>query len=109
MDRILNYIGSYYLKLGGAVDALVFAGMIGEKSRELREAVGKKVACLGFVGLDEGRNESVDAVDAVIVDVGGKVVEGEGRGKRLLVCRTDEQVCINLKLEIIVTDYFFLV
>ena len=48
LDRLLTYIGSFYLKLGGEVDALVFAGGIGEKSVELREAIGKKVECLGF-------------------------------------------------------------
>ena len=88
MDRILNYVGSYYLKLDGKVDALVFAGMIGEKSVELRAAVGKKVACLGF-GLDESKNTTVDEAEGVVVDIG--VLEA-GDKKRLLVCRTDEQV-----------------
>jgi acetate kinase len=119
VDRILNYIGSYYLKLGGAVDALVFAGMIGEKSRELREAVGRRVGCLGFVPLDGERNEGADGVEGVVVDVGADVgsgsgswsVEGEERGRRLLVCRTDEQVrrisSSNLKLWLI--SHLFLV
>lgn len=69
------------------MDALVFAGMIGEKSKELREAVGKKVACLGFK-LDEKKNEGVDDVKGNIVDIG----TGEAGGKRMLVCRTNEQV-----------------
>lgn len=91
VDRILHYVGSYFLKLSGEVDALVFAGMIGEKSKELRDVVGKKVRCLGFVELDEERNAGVDGVEGEVVDIG---VEGErARGRRLLVCRTDEQVC----------------
>lgn len=90
IDRILNYVGSYYLKLGGVVDALVFAGMIGEKSKELREAVARGAECLGFVRLDAGKNEGMDQLEGVVVDVGG---QDPGRGRRLLVCRTDEQVC----------------
>ncbi|KAJ7352398.1 Acetokinase family-domain-containing protein [Mycena albidolilacea] len=39
-DRILNYVGSYHLKLGGAVDVLVFSGEIGERSKELRALIG---------------------------------------------------------------------
>ncbi|KAI1751876.1 acetate kinase [Xylaria castorea] len=32
IDRICGYVGAYYVALGGRVDALVFAGSIGEKS-----------------------------------------------------------------------------
>jgi len=89
VDRILHYIGAYFLKLSGEVDALVFAGMIGEKSKELREVVGNKVRCLGFVRLDEVKNAGVDGVKGEVVDIG---MESEGdRPRRLLVCRTDEQ------------------
>lgn len=42
----------YYVKLLGNVDALVFAGGIGEKGGQLRQAVIDKVACLGF-GIDK--------------------------------------------------------
>src|ERR1700710_2676893 len=31
VDRIIGYVGSYYVSLHGKVDALVFAGGIGEK------------------------------------------------------------------------------
>jgi acetate kinase len=76
--------------------------MIGEKSKELREAVGNKVACLGFK-LDEKKNEGVDDVKSIIVDIGA----GEADEKRILVCRTDEQVGLFFELGIPVTDYFF--
>ena len=62
--------------------------MIGEKSVDLRAAVGKKIACLGF-GLDQSKNTTVDEAEGVVVDIG--VLEA-GDKKRLLVCRTDEQV-----------------
>lgn len=104
VDRILNYVGSYYLKLGGAVDALVFAGMIGEKSKELREAVARHVVCLGFVELDQGKNVGVDGVEGTVVDVG---VQGDQKQKRLLVCRTDEQVAGVFNLRYSLLMFYF--
>ncbi|KAI1325266.1 acetate kinase [Xylariaceae sp. FL0255] len=89
IDRICGYIGAYYVSLGGKVDALVFAGGIGEKSDVLRAAVVEKVSCLGFT-LDERANgrEMPDAGD-VVMDISG---EGEGNGThKTLVVRTDEQ------------------
>ncbi|KAF8071745.1 Acetokinase family-domain-containing protein [Lyophyllum atratum] len=95
VDRIVDFVGAYHLKLGGAVDALVFSGGIGEKSAELRAVVGGRVRCLGFGGVDEGRNGGLGEGEGegVVVDVGvGVEGRGKGKGKRLLVCRTDEQV-----------------
>ncbi|KAF7327424.1 putative acetate kinase [Mycena kentingensis (nom. inval.)] len=85
-DRVLNFVGAYFLKLGGQVDALVFSGGIGERSAALRAVVGKRVECLGFAGVDGERNETVEEKEGVVVDVGG---DGS---KRVLVCRTDEQL-----------------
>ncbi|KAF2126122.1 acetate kinase, partial [Dothidotthia symphoricarpi CBS 119687] len=48
VDRILNYVAPYFTKLDGEVDALVFAGGIGEKGERLRQAVVDGVRCLGF-------------------------------------------------------------
>ncbi|KAK3711202.1 hypothetical protein LTR37_009796 [Vermiconidia calcicola] len=83
VDRIVGYVGSYYVKLDGDVDALVFAGGLGEKGSALREAVVKKVGCLGFE-IDRSKNEKPG--DEVVVDVGK-----EGARHRVLVCQTDEQ------------------
>ncbi|KAJ6630944.1 Acetokinase family-domain-containing protein [Mycena sp. CBHHK59/15] len=91
-DRVLNYVGSYHLKLGGVVDALVFSGGIGEHSAELRALIGARVRCLGYPALDEERNGQVDKVEGVVVDV-GPAGSGETE-KRMLVCRTDEQVSL---------------
>lgn len=92
VDRILNYVGAYYLKLGGEVDALVFAGGVGERSVELREAVVRQCACLGF-SVDEERNRGVDGSRGKVVDLGRKrESRSEDAGKRVLMCRTDEQV-----------------
>lgn len=84
IDRLCGFVGSYYLKLGGEVDALVFAGGIGEKGAALRKAVVEKARCLGFE-LDEGRNEKPG--DEVVVSIGK-----DGARHGVLVCATDEQV-----------------
>ncbi|EXJ91976.1 acetate kinase [Capronia epimyces CBS 606.96] len=82
VDRILGYVGNYYVKLDGKVDALVFAGGIGEKSAYLREVVTQKVACLGF-SLDKDKNNNAAE--------GGDVVDiGTSETVRTLVCETDE-------------------
>lgn len=82
VDRVLGFVGSYYVKLEGRVDALVFAGGIGEKGATLRSAIVEKCRCLGFE-IDEVRNER--KMEEVVVDIGR-----EGKG-RVLVCKTDEQ------------------
>lgn len=83
VDRITQYIGSYYVSLEGKCDALVFAGGIGEKAVSLRKAVTAKVRCLGFE-LDEEKNniEIKDTVQAI-----GKV----GKVPAVFVVQTDEQ------------------
>lgn len=85
-DRILDMVGAYWLKLGGKVDALVFAGGIGEKGKELREGVIERCACLGFA-IDRTRNEAVDDQEGDVVEI------GKDGHRKVLVCRTDEQVC----------------
>nr|POE79583.1 pyruvate decarboxylase [Quercus suber] len=84
VDRIVGYVGAYYARMGGAVDALVFAGGIGEKGAQLRQAVVARVRCLGF-DLDDAKNGDL-ADDAVVVDVSASSAR-----HRVLVCQTDEQ------------------
>jgi acetate kinase len=83
VDRICHYVGGYYVSLGGKVDALVFAGGIGEKSDLLRKRVTEQAACLGFE-IDPELN-GVE-VKHVVQDVGKT-----GARHRTLVCQTDEQ------------------
>ncbi|MFT9451995.1 acetate/propionate family kinase [Liquorilactobacillus ghanensis] len=47
VKRICDYIGAYWLELGGA-DALVFTGGIGENDSHLRELVSQRLQCLGI-------------------------------------------------------------
>lgn len=89
VDRILEFVGSYYLKLGGEVDAVVFSGGIGERSVELRDTVVGRMKCLGFQ-LDDAENAGVGEQEGEVVEI------GVGRDNhRVLVCRTDEQVSTN--------------
>jgi acetate kinase len=83
VDRILNFVGSYYLKMEGNVDAIVFAGGLGEKASSVRKAVLDKCRCFGF-RLDEERNKS--DLEDVVEDIGAKDSQ-----QRILVCQTDEQ------------------
>lgn len=83
VDRICNYLGSYYVTLHGKVDALVFAGGIGEKSEQLREKVVSEAGCLGFE-IDERLNG--EKIENVVQEVGKK----DARHKTL-VCQTNEQ------------------
>ncbi|KAK5651771.1 hypothetical protein OQA88_11733 [Cercophora sp. LCS_1] len=83
VDRISGFIGSYYVALHGRVDALVFAGGIGEKSARLRQAVVDNVACLGF-NIDGDANEG--NLKGVVNDL-----SKEGSKHKVLVCKTDEQ------------------
>nr|POE58966.1 putative acetate kinase [Quercus suber] len=83
VDRIVGYVGAYYVRMGGVLDALVFAGGIGEKGLQLREAVVAGVRCLGFE-MDAAKNS--DLADGTVVDV-----SASGAKHRVLVCQTDEQ------------------
>ncbi|KAF2015233.1 acetate kinase [Aaosphaeria arxii CBS 175.79] len=84
VDRILNYVGPYFVKLDGNVDALVFAGGIGEKGTRLREEVVKSVRCLGFeIDLDKNKQSP----EQVVTDI-----SKTGNRFRTLICQTDEQL-----------------
>ncbi|KAM0437478.1 hypothetical protein ACHAPT_001840 [Fusarium lateritium] len=83
VDRVSGFIGSYFVSLEGRIDALVFAGGIGEHSAKLRSAVVERVACLGFA-LDETRNK--EPVKDVVQELGSP-----SASQRVLVCQTDEQ------------------
>jgi acetate kinase len=83
VDRIVGFVGAYYVKLGGKVDALVFAGGIGEKSPLLRERVVQECSCVGFT-IDQEHNINPDHEQVVEI--------GRGQNSRTLVCKTDEEV-----------------
>jgi acetate kinase len=84
VDRILGFVGSYYVTLRGDVDALVFAGGMGEKGSQLRKAVVEGAKCLGFE-IEEAKNEKPG--EGVVEEI-----TKEGARHRVLICKTDEQV-----------------
>lgn len=87
VDRLLGYIGNYHLKLDGRVDALVFAGGIGEKSALLRQTLSSKCQSLG-VSIDPDENAKGPTNSETVKDIS----QGPGKGARVLICQTDEQV-----------------
>ncbi|KAJ5648393.1 Acetate/Proprionate kinase [Penicillium lividum] len=85
VDRIIGYIGSYYVKLNGQVDALVFAGGIGEKSALLRRTLVEQCRSLG-VAIDSRANDK--GPDETVTDIS---LDYNGKGPRVLICQTNEQ------------------
>jgi acetate kinase len=85
VDRVVGYIGTYWVKLGGKVDGLVFAGGIGEKGAEFRQAVCEQVSCLG-IKMDERKNEKVNDSKDEVIDI------SDGGKAQVFVVKTDEQV-----------------
>ncbi|PGH11346.1 acetate kinase [Helicocarpus griseus UAMH5409] len=97
VDRIAGFIGNYFVKLDGKVDALVFAGGIGEKSALSRQRIVEKCRCLGFAIDAEANAKGVVDEEAAVTDVSK---EGMGKVPRVLICQTDEEFemaysCVN--------------
>ncbi|KAI7161247.1 acetate kinase, partial [Hortaea werneckii] len=70
VTRIVDFIAAYYVKLSGEVDALVFAGGIGEKGSILRAAVVEKIQCLGFdLDRDLNANPAFKGGDDVVAEI----------------------------------------
>lgn len=96
VDRICSFVGSYFVSLRGQVDALVFAGGIGEKSSRLRDAVIHGVGCLGFsVDSNANNREMLQTVEEI---------SHAAAERKVLVCQVDEQfemvrLCGNLAIE----------
>lgn len=67
------------------MDAIVFAGGIGERSARLRSAVVEQAGCLGFA-IDEGLNNAEGAGDKTVRELNSKDSK-----HKVLVCQTDEQ------------------
>lgn len=88
VDRISGFVGSYFVKLDGQLDALVFAGGLGEKSALLRQAVVRQCRCLG-VSIDQTKNRQGPADEKATVT---EISEQPGRSPRVLICQTNEQV-----------------
>ena len=82
--RIVKYIGSYYVLLGGA-EAIAFTGGIGEYSRPIRKRVMESLGALD-IRLDEARNEECFGKAGVISTDDSKW--------KAIVMPTDEELMI---------------
>lgn len=98
------------MKLEGHVDALVFAGGIGEKSAFLREKVVDKCRCLGFVIDQEANGKGLVDEGIPVTDISERIKRGQGTAKkpRVLICQTDEEVSSE-EYPVYLTPYFLVV
>ncbi len=66
VKKIVDYIASYYVELGGC-DAIIFTAGVGENSITTRAQILEKLACLG-VKLDNERNDVRGKVQLITAD-----------------------------------------
>ena len=83
--RIADFIGQYYVRLGG-VDAIIFSAGIGENSYEIRESVCKEIAPALGLEIDYEKNHGKRGVEVVISKPESKIL--------VAVIPTDEEVMI---------------
>ncbi len=91
VNRIVDYIAKYYVKLNGEVDALVFTAGLGENAREFREAILTKLECLGIF-VDHNLNASI----AGYLDLHEGLISMEESSVPVYVIPTNEELMIAL-------------
>lgn len=79
VNQVVKLVGGYYTEIGGA-DALVFAGGIGEKDPEIRQAIIEGLRVLG-IKIDTVRNEAGQT---------GSLEAQDSRAKILLIPTNEE-------------------
>jgi acetate kinase len=82
VKRIVDYIAAYYVRLGG-VDALVFAGGIGENSTIVRKKVIEALAPLGFTLDKQANNQNMHDTP----------ISGES-GPKVYILKTNESTIV---------------
>lgn len=86
VNRVRKYIGAYLVELGD-VDAICFAGGIGENSWVMRSQILENLEAFG-ISLDEAKNEGTRAVDKVLSSDDSKI--------KVLNVPTNEELMIAL-------------
>lgn len=89
VQRIVNYIAEYFVKLNGEVDAIVFTAGLGENAREFREEILNKLACLG-IKIDAEENMKI----ASYKDKHEGIISSEDSKVKVYVIPTDEEIMI---------------
>lgn len=87
VDRVLNFVGAYLLKLVGSgerVDGVVFSGGIGEKAARLRADVGRYLSAFGGE-VDKARNEGPDDSEG---DGNVRRISSDASKLGIFVCKT---------------------
>ncbi len=91
VDRVVNYIAQYYVKLDGKVDAIVFTAGLGENAREFREEIINKLGSLG-IKIDHDANMQY----AAYCDKQEGIVSPEDSKVPVYVVPTNEELMIIL-------------
>ena len=91
VNRIVDYIAKYYVKLEGNVDAIVFTAGLGENAREFRENVLSKLECLGIY-IDLAANDSL----AGYLEQSEGIISAEESSVPVYVVPTNEELMIAL-------------
>lgn len=91
VNRIVDYIAKYYVKLEGNVDAIVFTAGLGENAREFRREVLEKLECLGIY-VDAGLNDDI----AGYLDKNEGIISMEESSVPVYVIPTNEELMIAL-------------
>ncbi|KAF3491706.1 acetate kinase [Arthroderma uncinatum] len=86
VDRIVGFIGNYFVKLDGNIDAMVFAGGIGEQGALLRRVIVEKCRCLGFAMDDRANSAGIAKKDQTVIDIS----QNSSQRPAVLICQTDE-------------------
>lgn len=92
--KIKKYIGSYAAAMGG-VDAIVFAGGVGENASELREEVCSNFEFLGLE-FDKSKNDGVRGKE--------KIISADNSKVKVIIIPTDEELVIAEDTYKIVSD-----
>jgi len=91
INRIVDYIAKYYVKLEGKVDALVFTAGLGENAREFRAHIIEKLTCLGII-IDEEKNMTT----ASYLDITEGLISSTESSVPIYVIPTNEELMIAL-------------
>ena len=89
VQKVVNYIAEYFVKLEGKVDAIVFTAGTGENAREIRKTIVDKLNCLGIY-LDRDMNSKI----ASYLDIKEGVISTPESKVPVYVIPTDEEVVI---------------
>ena len=89
INKIVNYIATYFVELEGNVDSIVFTAGVGENAIDFRTTVMKKLACLG-IKLDESANNNI----ASYKDNNSGVISSTDSSVRVEVVPTNEELMI---------------